>query len=444
MTVSVTGVIELGEMRHGGEIAVPEPVRTPLRWRFTWALAGLAVLAATLGPAVPEPLPLAEATIPARLGDAAFAVGEQFYVVNTDRTTTYGPRTITAYALPGATRLWQAPLQLTGALHGVGAAGGQMLVSTQPELREQIETLSIREATGQITWRRRARFEGVTPRGQVLLWASLDGTPSATTGGETLEAVDPVTGAARWAYRVPAGGWLYFRYSDETPTHVVTLLASGRVEVRDIADARVLAAADLLPSRPASTPASYVQFALDMMLVREGPTVVAYGLDHLERRWSAAIDLATEYVAPGCGDKLCVIAHLGGVRVVDPATGHILWADPTRSSISRAGDYLVSEASGGDGLTQLTSLDPATGRERARLGAWTVIAPPAGDGELIAMRTDLTTSRAWLARVDPATGGARFFGVVDGVTGDCAVRAGAVICRRLNATVGIWRPIPLP
>ncbi|MGN9913765.1 outer membrane protein assembly factor BamB family protein [Phytohabitans sp. LJ34] len=442
--MAVVGVIELGEMRHGGEVAVPEPVRPPVRWRFAWALAGLAVLATTLGPALPDPVPLAEATIPARLGDAAFAVGEQFYVVTSDRTAVYGPRTITAYTLPGATRLWQAPLQLTGALHGVGSAGGQMLISTQPELLEQVETVSIREATGQIMWRRRALFEGVTPRGQVLLWTSLDGTPSASTGSERLEAVDPVTGAVRWAYRVPAGGWLSYRYSGETPTHVVTLLPSGRVEVRDVADARVLAAADLLPSRPPATPASYVQFALDMMLVREGPMAVAYGLDRLERRWRAAIDLASEYVAPYCGDKLCVIAHLGGVRVVDPATGRMLWADPTRSSIRRAGDYLVSEVNGSHGSTQLTTLDPATGRERAQLGEWIVIAPPSDDGELIAMRTDLPTSRAWLARIDPATGGARFFGVVHGVTGDCDMRAGAVICRRLNATVGIWRPVPLP
>jgi hypothetical protein len=445
VAATFTGVIELGEVRHGAEVAVPEPVRAPIRWRFTWALAGLAVLAATLGPALPEPSPLAESTIPARLGDTAFAVGEQFYVVTSDRTTLYGPRSITAYTLPGATRLWQAPLQLSGALRGVGAVGGQMLISTRPELLEQVESVSIREDTGQVVWRRRALFEGVTARGQVLLWTSPDGTPSATTGSERLEAVDPVTGAVRWTYQVPAGGWLSYRYSGQTPTHVVTLLPSGRVEVRDVTDARVLAAADLLPPRPAATPASYVQFALDMMLVREGPTAaVAYGLDDLERRWSASIDLATEYVAPNCGDQLCVIAHLGGVRVIDPANGRMLWADPTRSYISRAGDYLVSEIHGRDGLTELTALDPATGRERALLGAWTLIAPPAESGELIAMRTDLATSRAWLAHVDPATGGARFFGVVRGVTGDCEVRAGAVICRRLNATVGIWRPIPLP
>ncbi len=442
--MTVTGVIELGELRHGLEVAVPEPVRTPMRWRVSWALAGLAVLATTLGPALPEPVPLVEATIPARLGDAAFAVGEQYYVITSDRTTLHGPRTITAYALPSATRLWQAPLQLSGALRGVGAANGQMLVSTQPELLEQVETVSIREATGQITWRRRALFEGVTPGGQVLLWTSPDGTPTASTGDELLEAVHPVTGAVRWSYRVPAGGWLSYRYSGQRPTHVVTLLASGRVEVRDAADGRVLAAADLLPPRSASTPASYVQFALDMMLVRDGPMVFAYGLNRLERRWSAAIDLAIEYVAPGCGDKLCLVAHMGGVRVIDPATGRMLWSDPTRTFISQAGDYLVGHVPGRDGLTELTALDPATGRERARLGEWEVIAPPAGDGGLIAMRTDLATSRAWLARVDPATGGARYFGVVDPVTGDCEVRAGAVVCRRLNASVGIWRPVPLP
>jgi len=441
--VTVTSVIELGEVRRGGELSVAEPARSPLRWRFSWLLAGLAVLAATLGPALPEQVPLAEATIPAQLGDAAFAAGEQFYVVTSDRTTLPRPRTITAYTLPGAARLWQAPLQLAGALHGLGTVGGQLLISTQPELQEQVETVSIREATGQIMWRRRALFQGVTPRGDVLLWTSLDGTPSANTGDEVLEAVDPVSGTARWRYQVPAGGWLNYRYADETPTHIVTLLASGRVEVRGVDDARVLAAADLLPPRPPSTPASYVQFALDMMLVREGPTVIAYGLD-LQRRWSAPIDLAIEYVTPGCGEMLCVVAHRGGVRLIDPHTGRTLWADPTRESISRAGDYLVGEVHGRDGLTNLTVLDPATGRERARLGPWTVIAPPADDGQLIAMRTDLTTSRAWLARIDPATGSARYIGVVRGVTGDCEVRSGAVICRLLNASVGVWSPIPLP
>jgi len=442
--VTVTGVIELGEIRHGAGLAVPEPVRTPMRWRFTWALAGLAVLATILGPALPEPAPLAEATIPARLGDAAFSMGEQFYVVTSDRTIVPTPRTITAYTLPGATRLWQAPLQLAGALHGVSAVRGQLLISTQPELQEQVETVSIREATGQIMWRRRALFEGVTPQGQVLLWASPDGTPSASTGHEVLQAVDPVSGTIRWDYRVPAGGWLSYRYSGQTPTHIVTLLPSGRVEVRDAGAARVLAAADLLPARPPATPASYVQFALDMMLVREGPMVVAYGLERLDRRWSAVIDLATEYVTPTCRDKLCLVAHLGGVRLIDPATGRMLWSDPTSTSIDQAGDYLVVGARGRDGLTELTSVDPATGRERARLGEWTVIAPPADHGELIVMRTDLATSRAWLAHLDPATGGAHFFGVVGGVTGDCEVRAGAVICRRLNASVGIWRPVPLP
>lgn len=440
--MTVTGVIELGEMRHGPEVAAPEAVRAPARRRFTWALAGLALLVTGMGPALPQPVPLTEATIPARLGDTAFAVGGQYYVVTSDRATVAGTRSITAYALPGAARLWQVPLPLSGALRGVGEVAGQMLISTQPELQEQVETVSIREATGEIRWRRRALFEGVTPGGEVLLWTSPDGTPAASTGREVLQAVDPVTGAIEWSYRVPTGGWLSYRYSGQRVTHVVTLLPSGTVEVRDVDNAGVLAAADLLPARPPNIPASYVQFAGDLMLVREGPTAVAYGVDRLDRRWSAPIELAREYVTPGCGDKLCAVAHMGGVRVIDPATGHVLWADPTRAFISRAGDFFIGEQRAHDGLTELTVLDPGTGRELSRLGDWRVISPPAGDGRLIAMRTDLTTSRAWLARVDPATGGARFFGVVGGVTGDCEVHADAVICRRLNASVGVWRPIP--
>jgi hypothetical protein len=441
--VTLTSVIELGEMRHGHELDVPdEPVRAPVRSRFGWVLVALVVLATTMGPAAPEPVPMTEATIPARLGDTAFAINGQYYVVTSDRTTLAGRRTITAYTLPDATRRWQALLPLSGALRGVGAASGQMLISTQPELQEQVESISIRESTGQIAWRRRALFEGVTPGGRVLLWTSPDGTPAASTGREVLQAVDPVSGSVRWTYKVPTGGWLSYRYSGDSVTHVVTLLPSGTVEVREVEDARVLAAADLLPARPPNIPASYVQFAGDMLLVRDGPTAVAYGVERLERRWSGPIELAREYVVPRCGDKLCAVAHLGGVRVFDPATGRVLWADPSRTSLSGAGDFLLGGQRGRDGLTDLAALDPATGREVARLGGWNVIAPPADDGELIAMRTDLTTSRAWLAHVDPGSGGAHFFGVIRGVTGDCEVQVGAVICRRLNATVGVWHPVP--
>ncbi|WP_173061417.1 outer membrane protein assembly factor BamB family protein [Phytohabitans houttuyneae] len=438
--MAVGGLIDLGEMRHRPEEAAPESPRMPVRRRLAWALAGLTALAATLGPSTSAPAALVEATIPARLGDFPFAVGEQFYVVTSDRGERAGPRTITAYSLPAAQRLWQAPLPLSGALRGVGATAGQMLISTQPELLQQVESVSIREASGQIAWRRRALFEGVTPvRGHVLLWTSPDGTPTASTGNETLEAVDAVTGAVRWSYRVPKGGWLSYRYAGHAPTHVVTLLASGRVEVRDVEDGRVLAAGDLLPPRPPSVPAGYVQFAGELVLVRQESMVTAYGLDRLDRRWAAAIDLPTEYVMPDCGKTLCVVSQRGGVRALDPATGRQLWADPTRTYLSRAGDHLVAATPAHDGLADLAVLDPRTGRQREHLGAWALVGPPGPSGELVGMRTDLTTSRAWLARLDPRTGGARFFALVEAVSGDCEVHAGAVICRRLDATIGVWR-----
>jgi hypothetical protein len=72
-----------------------------IRWRLTWALAGLAGLAATLGPSVPAPAALIEATIPARLGDIAFAVGEQFYVVTSDVVEPAGPRSRAAVDVAG-------------------------------------------------------------------------------------------------------------------------------------------------------------------------------------------------------------------------------------------------------------------------------------------------------------------------------------------------------
>lgn len=440
-----TGVIELGEVRREPLPPAEEPAWSSAHRRWVGVLVGVTTLVVTIGAAAAPTPPLPEATIPAGLGDTAFAEGDRYYIINSDRRVGVDSRTITAYALPDARLLWQAPLALAGAVRGVGRAGGQLLISTQPELLEAVESVAVREETGRVLWRRRALFEGVTPvRTHVLLWTSSDGAPTAGTGREVLEAVDPATAAVRWSYRVPTGGWLSYRYVDNAPTHVVTLLPSGRVEVRDVEDGRVLVAADLLPPRSPAEPASYVQLAGDLLLVRDDrQAVTAYGLQRLDRRWTAEIDLANERVSTACGTTLCVLARTGGVRVLDPATGRVLWSNARWSSPHRAGALLVAFVTDRDDWSgPMVVIDPDTGRQVGELGDWIPISAVDADGRMIGKRTDLGTSRAWLARLDPATGSVRVLRVADDVTGDCDARAGAIICRRLDASVGVWRLAP--
>lgn len=439
-------VIDLGEVRRDPPEPTPEPPWSPARRRWLAGLAAAATLAVTLGAGAPLPRPLAEASIPARLGDIAFAEGDRYYVIESGRGRPLASRTITAYALPDARQLWRMPFRVEGAVRGVGAAGGDLLVSTQldaGELFEAVETVAVAEDTGRELWRRRAHVEGVTPvRGNILLWTSVDGVPAADTGRETLDAVAPSAAEVRWSYRVPAGGWLSYRYADERPTHVVTLLPAGRVEVRDLEDGRVVAAADgLLPPRQPAEPARYVQVAGDLLLVREDrQSITAYGLAGLDLRWRAPVDPSTEYVSSACGRLLCVVSRIRGMRVLDPATGATLWSSDRWSDPRLAGGHLV--VNGGDrrtGRDLLVVVDPDTGRQAGELGEWTTLGPAGDGGRLLGVRVDPRTLRAWFAWLDPDRLTVRVVHVADEVTGDCEARAGAVICRRLDASVGVWR-----
>lgn len=438
-----TGVIELGEVWHEPPAPPPEPAWSPAHRRLIAGLVAAATLGVTLCAAAPLPHPLTEATIPAALGDVAFGEGDRYYVIDGSHGRPAGTRTIAAYGLPDARLRWRAPLPITGAVRGVGTAGGQMLVSTHPNLLESVETIAVAENTGRVMWRRRAQFEGVTPgRGNAILWTSPDGVPAADTGREALEAVDPATAAVRWSYRVPLGGWLAYRYDDQRPVQVATLLPSGRVEVRELEHGHLVAAADnLLPPRRPAEPTRFVQMAGDLLLVRQDRKVVtAYGLARLERRWSAPVDPTNEFVSTDCGATLCVLSRLGGVRVLDPATGVTRWANPAWSSPRRAGDRLVvNKTERRPGRGPLVVADPGTGRQLGTLGDWTPLGPAAPDGRLLGVRTDLNTLRAWFAWLDPATLSVRVIQTAADITGDCEARADAILCRRLDATVGVWR-----
>ncbi|MEJ3743573.1 PQQ-binding-like beta-propeller repeat protein [Actinomycetes bacterium KLBMP 9797] len=437
-------VIELGEIRREPPEPTPEPSWSPAQRRRVAGLVAAVALVTSLAAATPLPRPLAETSIPAEPGDSVFGEGDRYYVIEGSHGRPPGTRTVAAYALPDARALWRVPLMVDGAVRRVAAIRDGLLVSLHHDgqVIDAVETVAIAADDGEPRWRRRARVEGVTPvRGNVVLWNAADGVPAAATGRETVAGVDPITAEVRWSYRVPMGGWLSYREVDGRPTHVVTLLPSGRVEVRDLEDGRLLAAADgLLPSREPATPTRYAQVAGDLLVVRaDRRTVIAYGLARLDRRWEAPVDSAIEDVSADCAPVLCVVSRSRGMRVLDPDTGGTRWTSGWWTDPRRAGAHLVvNQAGRRAGVDRLVVIDPDTGRPVGELGDWTTLGAGDGRGQLLGVRVDHRTLRAWFAWLDPEHLSVRVVHVAAGVTGRCDAHAGAIICRRLDSSLGVW------
>jgi hypothetical protein len=212
----------------------------------------------------------------------------------------------------------------------------------------------------------------------------------------------------------------------------------GRVEIRDLAGAAVLRAADL-PGRGPAGASPPPRVAGDLLLVDDGSrTVTAYGLDRLDRRWQLTRDPGREFAPIPCGAGLCLYRRHGGVRAADPATGRTVWSDGRWENLTRAGDRLLASRPGRVGTAPLTVLDPATGEIRGELGAWQVVRVAAGSGRVTGVRVT-PDGTAWVAELDPVTARVRVLASLRDISGDCEAGPGVLICRRPGGSVGVWR-----
>ncbi|WP_091463132.1 hypothetical protein [Micromonospora inyonensis] len=112
--------------------------------------------------------------------------------------------------------------------------------------------------------------------------------------------------------------------------------------------------------------------------------VTAYGLDRLDRRWTAELP-SVGYVST-CGAMLCVWQQPGGVRLLDRATGRTVWRDPRWMAAVPVGDRLVATTSVSSVREEVFVLDAATGRELADLGTWNGLRTPVDGRPPIASR----------------------------------------------------------
>lgn len=430
-------LIDLGEVRT-------EPnLDEGLTWlsshrRIAIGFAALIVAVGTLTAAAPGPRPLVETTIPTRLGDLVFSDTDRYYVIHGGASPAdTGRLQASAYALPEARLLgrWRLPVKRVAWM--LRLPGGALLLTSEAASPAEVETLGVQETTGRVLWRRSGSYPvGVSPqRGNVLLWTSATGE-SVGTGHGTLAALAPVSGAVRWSYEMPVGGWLTAGYDGGELTTLAVQLPSGRVEIRDPETGAVTAAAHLGPPRQPSAPPPHMQLVGDLLLMSgAGAVASAYGRERLDLRWTVEIDLANQTVAP-CGGGLCVGGHTGGIRMLDPATGRTLWSSDRWQYAEHAGAYLIASRFGWT-VSEAAVLDPATGLVLAELGNWSLTGSVS-----IGVRHDPGTSRAWFGRLDAVRGSVRVLGVAANVVSDCQARPSYVVCRRLDGTVGVWRLPP--
>jgi outer membrane protein assembly factor BamB len=435
-------VIDLGEVRPGRDLELDAaPAWSAAHRRLLSLLAVLAVALGALagGGAVADPPVLTEATIPVDSDDLVYSEGDRYYVVHGGaspaQAALLGPYAVSAYALPEARLLgtWALPMRRVAWIIPLG--GGATLLTSEAYSPNGAETVGVDEATGRVLWRWSGAYPlGVSKdHGNVLLWAS-------SGGRDTLVALAPLTGTVRWSYAVPAGGWLSAGYDGDRVTALAVQVPSGRVEIRDPESGEPRAAANLWRPRPPGAQPPDLRMQGDLLLVsipdQKPGTLIAYGLERLDRRWTAEVDLTRRSLA-ACGAALCVGGQLRGIRMLDAATGWTRWASERWQYIRQVGPHLFATRFVG-AASETAVLDPATGRVQVPLGNW-IVAGAEVDGQPIGLRHDPAISRTWFARLDPARGTARVIGVAHDVINDCQVHAGYAVCRRLGGGVGIWR-----
>jgi outer membrane protein assembly factor BamB len=437
-------VIDLGLDREAPSLDRPEPVRVRHR-RAAGAGVVVAMALVLAAGSAPAAAPLPEVRIAAGFGDEVALSADRLYLIPSGTTWTIGPRVISAYELPAGRRLWHEPLPVEGQVRQVIPAPGSLLVVVERDTA--IETVAIDASSGRVRWSLAYQPIGLMPDGGLLLGFAPAAGPDPPA--EQVAAVELSTGRPVWTYQVPDGAWHGVAWSAERwaadgaggVPRSVTAWPSGRVAVRDLATGQVVAEADLPGPQSGNR---WFQLAGDLLLaavIADGLDVVtAYGLPGLDRRWTVSLGLAGGYVSTDCGGALCFFNRTGGLRVVDPATGATRWSDPRWQTIETVGGRLLGYAwPSPQWRTTAAVLDPATGGELLDLGRWTTIEPVESGGRTRAVRIDPASGRAWFAVVDVDALTVRVIASAGGISGDCRAGEHVVVCRRLDASVGVWR-----
>jgi outer membrane protein assembly factor BamB len=427
-------LIDLGEV-SGQPADVPAPARRDWFRAVRGTVTALTVgLLATLAAGSRLPQPDRPTVVPAQFGDATMRGRDTLFVVS--GTGDARDRIVTAYRLPDATPVSRTPVTLPGAITSLHLAGDILLVTHQTDTSAGDTTVALVAGTGRQLWRHVARVITFTEGDRLALLLDQAGGPV----GQRWFAVNVGNGAVAWSHGLPPYAATDLVYADgDVPSRVVTATPGGHVEVRDAESGVLTAVADLPVQRRWRDHGIYL-WAVDDLLLLGGTTGIdAYNLADLALRWSNTIDLTQYFVAPGCGDMLCLAGRFGGLQVLDPRTGRARWSAERWAIVQRAGRYMLVNQSAGPGRDRpLIVVDADTGRQTGTFGAWQPVGEALPDGRVIAVRERPGDRDVRYAVLDPATASVRVLGVADGVTADCQPAANRLVCRRLDASIGVW------
>ncbi|WP_306211763.1 hypothetical protein [Actinoplanes sp. RD1] len=388
------------------------------------------ILLALLTAAAPLPRAAGPVVVPARPGDTMVVDGDRLHVIEgvpAQAATELHERVVRTYALPRGRLLARTTVVVTASVFGIVAAGGLLLVSYQADTLGSDATVAVALGTRRTRWQVPARVLAVSAD------VALVREYRSFAGGRLWSGIELATGRRVWAVRQPVTGNIGTgALVDGFPSRLVTATARGELTVRDTTTGAVLAATTV------AAPASWSRRGLtvwpvgDLVLVGGLGGLTAYGLSDLAPRWSSPADLNGRRVPPDCAGQLCLVGYQGGIQVLDPATGAARWSSGG-SSVGPAGtSLLVGDAAG------LRAADPRTGVSRAVFPGWQQAGDPRPDGRVVAVHQPVGSDSARYALLDPDSGAIRLLGTADRVSGDCHAGAGALVCRRLDGSVGSW------
>ncbi|MEV0897272.1 PQQ-binding-like beta-propeller repeat protein [Actinoplanes sp. NPDC049802] len=430
-------VIDLGEVPAGepGEAVLPG-APPPYRWILgSLALVLLIALGGAAPAAAPPPPPR---IIPLTLRDAIRVSDDRLYLIGPGEPVG-GPvrtHTVRGYLLPGVTELGVWTAALTGDVFAIADGGdGTLLIShSDPESGRDTVT-AVRPGSTEPVWRRAGLMFGLSgDRGTALIHDDDEGRHRQAWHG-----LDSRTGKVRWTVGSPPDpggsalrtGYFYTGF----PELIYTLHGDGRLEARETGTGRVTVTTRILqPVDDITT----LWVAGGVLGISHGDETVAYDDTSLAERWRSGPLVGPDGYLLDCKPLICAFTRQDGLAGIDPATGRQVWRQDGWDSREPLGDHvMLSSAARGD--PELAVLDTRTGRIIARAGRWSNGGPGPRPGTAYVHRVDATDNTMRYGVLELATGKVRLLGSADRIAGDCQFRAGVLICRRLDASAGIWR-----
>ncbi|WP_433826759.1 hypothetical protein ACQP2E_32295 [Actinoplanes sp. CA-015351] len=423
-------LIDLGEVPRGDSL-VPaiEAEAPPVPYRMLLVILS-GILAGLLGGGTHPRLPTPVAVVPAAQGDVIRVVGDRLYVIG--RQLPPGTREIRGFSLPDARPVSQHQVAVTGEVLGVAAAGDVMMLSVQDERTVRFGTIALRAGVAAPLWKRPVLLVGLSATGRLALVREEAATETWWRG------LDLETGAVRWSIRQNPGDEIAPSSRDSGyPKWLFQLTAARRLQSWDTTTGQLTATANV-PERSPENISLWPAGDLALIGARGAGTTGYDATEGLRQRWHSGVNLSWYRNPSPCGELICTFLPQNGIMVLDPRTGRERWSSDRWNYAERIGSYLVTGLPG-TRYPEHFVLDPVTGDVLGAAGRWQSGGPGPEPDTAYVKRADTVTDRLWFGVLDMRGMRVRVAGAADRVAGDCHFAANALICRRLDASVGVWR-----